>query len=108
MSHRLEESPRVITWTVQREVTVGYVNCNVCNKETPTPSSEELLRYAKWNAEREHGFLWPGAHDRDKWWPAAWSELRGPSVPGGANTLCDDCTKVVVELLDARRAAAAK
>jgi len=47
MSSRLQEGHRTISWTVSRDIVVGYHDCDNCGVETPTPTDAELVEFAK-------------------------------------------------------------
>ena len=74
MTHRLEETNRTVSWTVTAEVCVGYHDCGVCQVETPEPTMEQMLEFAKsgrgcfmWPDINEEGCQPGGWHSRRKW-----------------------------------------
>lgn len=80
------------------KVAVGYNDCCICGVECPGPTDEQLLLFA-----RSHGddYLWPGPDDNE-YMPAGWSfDLLEDGDEGGL--LCDECTTVKRNALNARR-----
>jgi hypothetical protein len=57
---RLETDHRTVSWIETRKVIVGYHNCDVCGSETPEPTTEQMIEFAKSN---RGCFMWPDAHE---------------------------------------------
>ena len=92
MTHRTED-PRMISWTVEKEIIVGYHDCGVCRKETPEPSMDRIIVFAQ--SDRGH-FMWP-AHDEPGCTPTGWR------WDGEEGWLCPDCVEAMMKAFTARR-----
>ncbi len=87
MAMRLEENARVITWTNKKSIVVGYHDCDVCGTETPAPTMEEMVEFAKSGCEHS---MWPGEY----WGPPGWET---------SPLLCPECIAVREAAFDERR-----
>ena len=94
--HYLEDTPRKITYTVSAFVTVGYRNCFVCGVETPPPTTNQLLEYAR---EYHDGFLWPGT-DPEQFMPSDWMWTKCQTDSG---LICPECAETQENALESRR-----
>lgn len=103
MAHRLEEAPRTVTWSASRDIVIGYRDCQLCGVETPTPTMDQLVAFAR---ECEDLYYWPfpdvyayGHPDNRKFAPIGWSH------DSGIGNLCPACTVI---LADAKAGAIAR
>jgi hypothetical protein len=93
-SSRLEPSPRIVTWTESRSISVGYHRCPICDVETPEPSMTDLITFAM--TRPNGGYLWPGA-GQDGWIPPGWTQEHELGL------ICPGCTAVKNTALATRR-----
>lgn len=96
---RLEREDRTVTWTEKRRVVVGYSNCGVCNVETPAPTQDRLIAFAKENYDG--ATMWPDPEDENSM-PPGWTDDQDEGL------LCPECTATKRDAFDARRNARTK
>lgn len=122
MTHRLEDSPRRISFTVDVDITVGYHDCAVCGVECPPPTTEQLLTAARefynsaasstydphWTCRRialgelnGGGYLWPSSTEAIAYLPVGWKQLE-------EGLTCAECIAATEVALTARRKLKAK
>lgn len=94
--HYLEDTPRKVTYTVRTFITVGYCDCFVCGTETPPPTTDQLVEYAK-----QYGgeFLWPGT-DLGQFMPSGWMWTKCQTDDG---LICPKCIEAQEKAFEARR-----
>ncbi len=91
---------KTVTWTVSHSICVGYSDCEVCGKETPEPTMERMIEFAKHDSlpgNDGRGFMWPD-DDKPGCWPPEWTT-------DGEGHLCPECTEVKNNALATRRKA---
>jgi hypothetical protein len=94
MTQHLEEGYRTVSWTESRDLCVGYNDCGVCGLQTPEPTMDRMVEFARSGNGR--CFMWPG-NDRDSWMPPNWSYDRERGL------LCPQCTQAKNDALAWRR-----
>jgi hypothetical protein len=103
VAHRLEDSVRLVRWTESYEASihVGYHDCDLCNKESPAPTYEQLIAFAK--ARRDvganGGFMWPGDEDPGCN-PPRWMHVTD------YGHICEECSAHFRSAMEKRRNAA--
>lgn len=86
---------RTVTWTVVTKVSIGHVRCGGCNMETPEPTDDVLIKFAK--QHQDHRYIWPA-----DWTPPGWSAA---GVDDTERYLCPNCTKAVRACLTSQKVA---
>lgn len=91
---RLEENSREITWTESARITIGYGNCGVCELETPKPTMDRMVEFAKssWLPK----LMWPST-DVDGCHPPGWEWDHNEAW------LCPECVAAKNAAFAARR-----
>jgi hypothetical protein len=104
---RLADEVRSITWQETRHLKVGHHDCPICGEETPEPSLEELVEFAR-QIESGRGltvfdavFMWPDADpDHAVWIPEGWHE---DVVDDEQVLICPDCHAAKIAAQKARQ-----
>lgn len=103
MSIRLEDDVREVVWTETHKATihVGYCDCDLCGRESPPPTHDQLIAYAK--AMRDGGFLWP-SDDYDGCMPPDWARFSLSPDPGveGCGLICSECVAAIRVIMKER------
>lgn len=101
MGHRIEK-PQMVSWTETREITVGHHNCGVCGVETPGPTMDQLVAFAK-GVCNEREYLWPSDEQDEEGFPEGYMPPGWTDEGGDRGLICPDCTAAKEAAFAARR-----
>lgn len=91
MNYKIRRKPKTISWKESRDISVGSDNCISCGEETPYPTDEQMLEFAKSKGQFFHEYMWP-SRTEPGCQPVGWSWYKSQHHEGW---LCFDCTQRV-------------